>query len=35
MEKLKEKVLAAAYKKFERVQHTEIHLLDLKVQYKM
>ena len=27
-------MLAGAHKKFYRVQHVEIHLLDLKVQYK-
>ena len=27
-------MLAGAHKKFYRVQHTEIYLLDLKVQYK-
>ena len=28
-------MLAGAYKKFEGVQHTEIHLLGIKVQYKL
>ncbi len=28
------KVLIGAHKKFEREQHTEIHLLGLNVQYK-
>ena len=27
-------MLAEAHKKFHRVQHAEIYLLDLKVQYK-
>ena len=27
-------VLVGAQKKFERIQHTEIHLLSLKVQYQ-
>ena len=27
-------MLAGAYKKFYRIQHPEIYLLDLKVQYK-
>ena len=27
-------MLAGAHKKFYRVQHAEIYLLDLKVQYK-
>ena len=27
-------MLAGAHKKFYRIQHAEIHLLDLKVQYK-
>ena len=27
-------MLAAAHKKFYRIQHPEIYLLDLKVQYK-
>ena len=32
--KQKKNVLAGAYKKFERVQHTEIYLIGPKVQYK-
>ena len=32
--KLKKNVFAGAHKRFERVQHTEIYLLDLKVQYR-
>ena len=28
------KLLAGVHKKFERVQHTEIYLLGLKIQYK-
>ena len=31
---LRKNMLAEAYKKFERVQPTEIYLLGLKVQYK-
>ena len=31
---LNKNVLAGAHKKSERVQHTEIYLLGLKVQYK-
>ena len=27
-------MLAGAHKKFNRIQHAEIYLLDLKVQYK-
>ena len=33
-ENLNKNVLAGAHKKSERVQHTEIYLLGLKVQYK-
>ena len=32
--KFRKKVLAGAHKKFYRIQHPEIYLLDLKVQYK-
>ena len=34
IENLGENALAGAHKEFYRVQHAEIYLLDLKVQYK-
>ena len=34
MENSGKNVLAGAHKKFYRIQHPEIYLLDLKVQYK-
>ena len=34
IEKSGKNVLAGAHKKFYRIQHPEIYLLDLKVQYK-